>query len=70
MINGEDPDEISHMMAFHQDLYCLLNQFPEKYNIIQKIKPVGCDPLLYATGHSHLTLLNCTENCIGLKRVK
>ena len=37
MTNIEDPDEMPHKAAFHQDLHCLLRQTQysgEKYDIL------------------------------------
>ena len=39
LANSEDPDEMTHYVAFHQGLYCLLrnNRSEKKYNIFIKL---------------------------------
>ena len=66
LANSEDPDEMPHDAAFHQDLHCLRRQnwYLEKYNIFLKI--IVDDPSIYTMDHPGLIVSNFMENSIGL----
>ena len=75
LTNSEDPDEMPHNAAFHQDPHCLLrhNRSSEKeilyikYNIFLEI--IICDPLIYTLDHPDLIVCSFMGNSIGPKRV-
>ena len=48
LANSEDPDEMPHSVAFHQDLHCLLNRkrYSEK-EIQSYLEIITCDPSIY-----------------------
>ena len=51
--NSEDPDEMQHNAAFHQDLHCLLSlKQPSGTDIHHNFKTSTCHPLKYKIGNS------------------
>ena len=48
LANSEDPDEMQHNAAFHQDLHCLLRlKLPSGTEIHHNVETSTCDPLKY-----------------------
>ena len=70
MANCEDPDEMKHNTAFHQDLHCLLRQNLSSEKETQ-FEILTCDPLVhvYTIDHPDIIACSCMEISIGLKRV-
>ena len=69
LAKSEDPDEMPHIVAFHQGLHCLLekkSKFKER-NAIYYWKILTCDPLIYIMDHSDLSGSNFMENSISQK---
>ena len=60
LANSEDPDEMQHNAAFHQDLHCLLLlKQPSGTVIRQNLEKSTCDPLKCTMGSSILIILIC-----------
>ena len=71
MAKSEDPDEIPHNEAFHQELHCLLRQNQSSEEEIQYYLEIKtCDPSIYTIDHPDLTVSKFMENSIRLQRVK
>ena len=71
LANSEDPDEMTHRVAFHHGLHCL----PRQNGCLKKEKQdfldiTTRDPSIYTMDHHVLIVCSFTEKSIGLKRVK
>ena len=49
LANSEDPDEMQHIVAFHQGLHCLL-RFKSGTEIHHDLENSTCDPLKSTVG--------------------
>ena len=53
LANSQDPDEMQHDAAFHQDLHCLLRlKQPLGTEIHPNLESSACDPIIQ-NGQSH-----------------
>ena len=58
LANGEDPDEMQHLAAFHQSLHCLLRR--KQFSVTRihhNLENSTCDSLRYTTGRHYVTWL-------------
>ena len=60
MANSEDPDEISHKMAFHQGLHCLLRLKQSSGTEISFYRNLDQQPLEIQNGLFHSHSINIT----------
>ena len=52
LVNSEEPDEMSHNIAFHQGLYYLLRQKQSQEKEINfYLEIITCDPSIYTMDH-------------------
>ena len=68
--NIADPDEMTHDVAFHQGLHCMLSQNQSSEKHIYFLENITCDPSIYTMDHSGLTVPNLMGNSIGSQRVE
>ena len=66
LANSEDPDEMPHSVAFHQDLHCLLNRKQSSEKIIKSyLEIITCDPSIYTMGCAMCIASNQGEEFIS-----
>ena len=67
LANSEDPDEMQHNAAFHQDLHCLLRS---KQSLGTEIHYNSHGPLKYTMGSSPILIVSiCMANSIKKQNV-
>ena len=55
LANSEDPNEMLHNAAFHQDLHCLLRlKHLQRKRLNFSWKIITCDPSIHTMNHSTL----------------
>ena len=68
MANSDDPDEMPHGAAFHQDLHFLFRQNQSSEKEIQYIlEIITCDLSIYTMDHPDFIVCSFMEKSIGLK---
>ena len=71
LANSDDPDEMQHNAAFHQDRHCLLRLKQSSEKEIQfLLEIITCDALIDTTNHSKFIVSNGAEEPIRIQRVK
>ena len=69
--NSEDPDEMQHNAAFHQDLHCLLRlKQPSGTDKHHDLETSTGDPLKYKMDNSILIVSICMGKSTRIQRVK
>ena len=73
LANSDDPDEMQHNAAFHQNLHCLLRlsfKQPSGTNIHLGLESATCDPLNHKMGNPILIASICMGKSIRIQRGK
>ena len=71
LANSEDPYEMPHNAAFHQDLQCLLRQKQSSEKEIQfHLEIIACDPSNCTLDHPKFIVSNQRKNSLGYKGIK
>ena len=71
LANIEDPDEMQHNAAFHQDLHCFLRLSQSSgTEIHHNLEKSTCDPYIEHNGLSHAHCINMYGKSIRIQRVK
>ena len=71
LTNSEDPDEMQHIAAFHQDLHCLLRlKQPSGTEKHKNLENSTCDPLKCTIGSAILIVSICMGKSIRIQRIK
>ena len=70
LANSEEPDEMPHSVAFHQDLHCLIRQNQSSEKEIQHfLEIITGDPLIYTMNNPDFIVCSfMLSPLIGLKR--
>ena len=55
----EDPDEIPHIVAFHQCMYCWLRRILSPPKEIQFLEIIACDPSICISADDHPDFIVC-----------
>ena len=71
LASSEDPDEMLHNAAFHQDLHCLPRQKRSSEKELQfNLEIIACDSLIYTMDHSKFIISNQMKNPLVHKGLK
>ena len=71
LANSEDPNEMQHNAAFHQDLHCLIRlKQPSGAEISDNLENCNCDPLKYIMDSPILIVSICMGKSHRIQRVK
>ena len=68
LANIEDPDEMPHYAAFHQNPHRVLRYkmiSTEKKTTIFFLEIISCDPLIYAVDHPSFIMSNQKEDSVS-----
>ena len=65
--NSEDPDEMPHIVSFHQCLHNLLKDknYHQRKKYIFYLGIITCDPSIYEIDHPKFIILNQKEESIS-----
>ena len=71
LANSEDPDEMLHYAAFHQNLYCSPRQKRSSEKELQfYLEIITCDSLIYTMDHSKFIISDQMKNPLVHKGLK